>query len=290
MNYTISNDKLTVIISTLGAELQSIKKDNVEYLWQGDEKSWKSRASNIFPYVGRTTNGVYTYNDNTYSMGTHGFSRHSEFLPNEISDNKIEFLLKSTDETYKNYPFNFNFYIIYEIKENNLFITFKVVNTDNKTMYFGLGGHPGFITPLEEGLTLDDYYIQFDDIACPNNYYVHKESCLIDYKSPYPLENDKILRLKHSLFDNDALIFENMAKSLTLKSDKSKRSVSVKYDDMDYLGIWQSPKLSPNFICIEPWTSLPSKHGLVEDLETQNNLVSLDAQNEYLNTWTITIN
>ena len=38
MIYTIENDSIRVQISDVGAELQSIvgKKDNTEYLWQGD--------------------------------------------------------------------------------------------------------------------------------------------------------------------------------------------------------------------------------------------------------------
>ena len=76
MNYTIKNDILNVEISTLGAELQSIKKNNVEYLWQGDEKSWKNKATNIFPYVGKMQDGKYIYKGKTYEMGSHGLARH----------------------------------------------------------------------------------------------------------------------------------------------------------------------------------------------------------------------
>ena len=35
---TLSNSVLTVQIAEHGAELQSIKKDGKEYLWQGDAK------------------------------------------------------------------------------------------------------------------------------------------------------------------------------------------------------------------------------------------------------------
>ena len=37
MNYTISNDILSLTVSTKGGEMQSIKLiDGTEYLWQGD--------------------------------------------------------------------------------------------------------------------------------------------------------------------------------------------------------------------------------------------------------------
>ena len=38
---TLHNDRLSIEVSSLGAELQSIKDgDGKEYLWQGDDKYW----------------------------------------------------------------------------------------------------------------------------------------------------------------------------------------------------------------------------------------------------------
>lgn len=289
MNYTIKNDILNVEISTLGAELQSIKKNNVEYLWQGDEKSWKNKATNIFPYVGKMQDGKYIYKGNTYEMGSHGLARHIEFEADKIEENKIVFKMTSNEDTLKNYPFIFEYFITYEIKENTLFITSKVVNKDNKPMYFGLGGHPGFITPIDNGLNFDDYYLIFDDACKVNNIRI-SEKGLITHKEPFTLKDDKVLNLTHNLFDNDALVFENMSKGVTLKSDKDDKSVYVKYENMSYLGIWHTPKAQVNFVCIEPWTSLSSRDGIIEDIEKQDNLVCLDANKEYENTWSISIN
>ena len=42
---TLSNSILTVQIAEHGAELQSIKKDGKEYLWQGDAKFWGRRSA-----------------------------------------------------------------------------------------------------------------------------------------------------------------------------------------------------------------------------------------------------
>ena len=35
-------------------------------------------------------------------------------------------------------------------------------------MYFGLGGHPGFNVPLEAGLSLEDYCLEFSEKANPS--------------------------------------------------------------------------------------------------------------------------
>ena len=289
MNYTIKNDFLNVEINSYGAELQSIKKNNIEYLWQGDEKTWKNKATNIFPFVGKMQDGKYMYKGQTYEMGSHGLARHIDFLVDSKEENKIIFKMESNEYTLKSYPFNFEYFIIYELKNNTLIITVKLINKDNKEMYFGLGGHPGFIVPLDDSLAFEDYYLEFDDCSKPTSIRTTSKG-LISYKEEFILKDDKILNLTHNLFDNDALIFENISKGVTLKSDKDNKSIYVKYDNMSYLGIWHTPKTSANFVCIEPWTSLPSRDGVIEDIEKQDNLICLEANKKYENSWSITIN
>ena len=49
----LRNEHLTVEIDALGGELRSIRTpDGTEYLWQGHPEFWKSRAINLFPFVG----------------------------------------------------------------------------------------------------------------------------------------------------------------------------------------------------------------------------------------------
>lgn len=40
MEHQISNEYITLTVSAKGAEMRSIEKDSVEYLWNGDE--WRS--------------------------------------------------------------------------------------------------------------------------------------------------------------------------------------------------------------------------------------------------------
>ena len=50
MNYTISNEKLTLVVSSKGGEFQSVKDaEGQEYLWQGDAATWTDRGPNLFP-------------------------------------------------------------------------------------------------------------------------------------------------------------------------------------------------------------------------------------------------
>ena len=76
---TLKNEFLTVQIDPLGAELQSLKgADGTEYLWQGDPTYWKSRATNLFPVVGRLQGQTYLVGGQPYEIGLHGFLRHAQ--------------------------------------------------------------------------------------------------------------------------------------------------------------------------------------------------------------------
>lgn len=80
---------------------------------------------------------------------------------------------------------------------------------------------------------------------------------------------------------------KNMPKEITIESPKSHRKIHVAFPDMDYLGLWNCGNAP--FVCIEPWSSLPSRKDLVEDLETQPNLISLEAGKKYVNTWSVSV-
>ncbi len=106
---------------------------------------------------------------------------------------------------------------------------------------------------------------------------------------PYPLENNTTIPLTHELFDNDAIILQDMDKEISLISPKSSKGIRISYPDMTYLGLWHKPQTDAPYVCIEPWTSLPSRDGVVEDLSTQDNLISLPPGEIYSNTWTIEV-
>ena len=76
----LQNEYLTVEVSDLGAELQSIKDaDEKEYLWQGDDKYWGRRSPILFPIVCGLWKGTYRTDGETYQLGRHGFARDMNF-------------------------------------------------------------------------------------------------------------------------------------------------------------------------------------------------------------------
>ena len=103
MNHLIKDNGLEVTISSLGAELQSIKDNdlNYEYLWQGNTEFWSGRAPILFPIVGGLKNKEYLYNGQKYTMPNHGIIRTNEFTSTKLSDKEIQFTFVANDETKK---------------------------------------------------------------------------------------------------------------------------------------------------------------------------------------------
>lgn len=289
MNYQISNEDLTVAVSSRGAEIQSIVMDGTEYLWDGNPKYWPERSPILFPYVGRFTEGKYRFKGREYEMDIHGFARKMEYRLVEKTDDSIRLCLFDNEETYRFYPFHFEFEMAVTLKENKIDIGYKVRNLSKERMYFGIGGHPGFRVPLENGLDFSDYYLEFEEKSRPDRV-GHTKSCYLSgVNKEFKLEEGQILRLRHDMFDEDAIVLQNMAGAVTLKSACGAKGVKVSYPDLPYLGLWHAPGTAAEYICIEPWSSLPSRDGIIEDIEYKNDLIRLGGGEQYESHWEIMI-
>lgn len=290
MIHTIQNNCLTVAVTEYGAELQSIRDtQGTEYLWQGDPEYWADRSPTLFPFIGRLTNNSYKYLGNTYHMGIHGFAAASHFSVAEHKSDRIVLELKNSTATREQYPFAFALQIIYALQEKTLQVTYRVENRDNKTLPFGIGGHPGFNVPLVAEEKFEDYELEFTCPCQPDRVGFTPDVYLNGQDERYPLRDDRFIDLRHDLFEEDAVILKNMARQVTLCSKRSGRGVTVSYPDMPYLGIWHWPKTNAPYVCIEPWSSLPSRQNVVEEFSCKSDLVHLSAGKSYETTWSITV-
>ncbi|HJC22138.1 MAG TPA: aldose 1-epimerase family protein [Candidatus Eisenbergiella merdavium] len=339
MEYCLDNGVLSVRVSSLGGELQSVKKDGREYLWQGDPAYWEGKAPNLFPYIARLTRGTCTVHGKAYQLPIHGFLPTTEMTAEaqeaerEEDSNAVRLVLRldADERTLACYPFVFTLRIVYELEGDSLRITYEVTNGEKEEMYFGIGGHPGFQVPLEDGLSFEDYFLEFETAAEPDAEpdadgpkmgerlcgavdqkgeaegtqartaerpcgpqepvrVGFSPACFLNGKDePYPLQGGSRIPLGHELFDDDAIVLSGTPKTVVLRSEKGSRGVRVRFPGMPYIGFWHAVKKPAPYVCIEPWSSLPSRQDVVEELSEQPGLIHLEGEGVYRNTWSIQI-
>lgn len=290
MLLTIQNNHLSLTVDTLGAQMMRIRSaDGCEYLWQGDPAYWPDRAPTLFPFIGRLTGDRYKLNGKIYPMGIHGFAAASEFSVAEHTADCLILVLESNSRIQQSYPFDFTLWITYRLEGSAVAITYRVDNKSADVMPFGIGGHPGFRVPLEDGEAFSDYRLEFSQVCQPDRVGFTPAVYLSGRDEAYPLAEGKLLPLRHSLFDEDAIILKNMARQVTLCSCKSRRSITVSYPDMPYLGIWHWPNTDAPYVCIEPWSSLPARQDVVEEFTCKSDLLRLAPGKTWETVWTISI-
>lgn len=255
-----------------GAELVSIQKDGFERLHDG-EKFWNRHSPILFPIVGKLKDNKTIINGLEYEMGQHGFARDMEF--EEIGDNS--YVLRYNEETLKKYPFKFELYVSYEVDKDTVITNYKVVNKDDKQIYFGLGGHPAYNCDYSSG----KYRLEFEDIEDEVEVY-QLENGLVKDK---PCKKGSFIRenrifLDSNTFDNDALIIKNVRSRVIYLKTENKTILSFDFKDFPYLGIWSKPGAS--FVCIEPWFNTADKVSSNGIFEEKEDLIELNPKQEFL--------
>lgn len=251
--FQISNDKITIQVDSMGAELKSLKRvsDAREYLWQGDPTYWGRTSPVLFPVVGALKNGCYRIEDKEYPMGQHGFARDREFQLKSQVASEIWFSLRSDEKTLAVYPYPFLLEIGYELTGYTVTVKWRVTNPEKEPISFSIGGHPAFLCPIDPGTDQTQYRLSFDTkeqivSSCIDDGLLGKD------KKTYRLR-DGVLPITADLFDGDALVVENdQAHSVALVKPNGTPYLTVDFD-APLFGIWSPPKKKAPFICIEPW-------------------------------------
>lgn len=255
MNYTIFNQKLYVEISDHGAEIKSIKYDNVEYLHDSNPKFWGRSAPLLFPNIGTIKDGSTIIEDSSYNMVKHGFLRDRDLVVTNIENSSITFEYNATLDDLKIYPYDFNITITYQIHGNILKSYIVVKNKSSKDMQFNLGLHPAFKVPLFKNEKFEDYKFIFKDegsYECPA---VELSNGTINFnKIARKFDNLKELPLNYEDYLEDALVFTDLAThNITLTNKDESHGLIFEFHDFPMLGIWTPNHVKANFICIEPW-------------------------------------
>lgn len=282
MIFKIENEFLSVEINDLGAELHSLKskRSKAEYLWQGDSKIWSGRSPILFPIIGQLYQGKFNYNGKDYNLPKHGFARESLFEATAINSSSVVFSLFSNEETLLVYPFAFELSVKFEVKNNALIVTHSVVNTDNKTIYFSIGAHPGFNCKLGD-------FLEFEKAETLLTERIDENAIIIDEKFPL-LENSKSIEITKDIFINDALFLTGYKSScIKLRSPGHSRELRFNFGDAPFLGIWAKP--AAPYVCIEPWYGTNDSYHPVKDIGQKRGIQSLGVKETFSFKWSAEI-
>ena len=272
--FSMNNDNIEASIDEHASEITKLKdsKTNIEYIWQGDPKYWSGKNPTLFPMVGSTYNKEIVINGKTYTMGNHGFARHSDFTCTKHEKSIIEMTLTDNETTLKQYPFHFEMKIRYELVGRKLIITYTVENRNDCMMPFNFGLHPAFNCPLDPKKTFSDYYISYSnqETFTSQNISLHKETKV-------SLDRDSLM----------TTIQQTNPFSSKVSLTDGTHSVTLSIVGYQYLAFW-SPKDAP-FVCIEPWHS----HGDIGEVklpfEQREGTIRLDPHRTYTTAYTIEV-
>lgn len=255
MKHQLRNEYIHAEFDTIGGTLTSLKLGGAEYLWQGDERYWKGQSPVMFPICGslREEKAVIGKNKRC-NMIRHGFARFEEFIKSEQSQESISFSLYSNTATLEKYPYPFVLTITYRLDKKKLTVNYRIENPGEEPMPFFVGGHPGFNWPLDPKDKPSEYVIEFEypeTVHCP---LPAEDPLLLDMtKRREILHSERILTLDHSLFQQDALVFDTLkSRKVRYYNPVGKSGVEVEFQDFPFLVLWSTKNGGP-FVAIEPW-------------------------------------
>lgn len=261
---SIASESLRVVVSPLGAELQSVRSgDGAEWLWQGAPAFWSGRAPLLFPVIGKSPNGSVTVDGAAFPMPPHGFARTSRFAVSERSTDRCRFRLVSSAETLAHYPFDFELNIDLHLQGSLLSTVVDIVNRGARPMPVSFGFHPAFVWPLPGCSASERHVFRLAQTDEPMVRRLNTDGSLQPESQPSPFHAGELL-LRHALFEADALIFERGTGSSFHYGVPGKPGIRVEQDNFPQLGLWTKP--GAPFICIEPWQGLPVPSGASAEL------------------------
>lgn len=272
MEATISNNSIALTVNSLGAEITSLKsvKTGLEYIWQGDPQYWTGHAPVLFPIVGSLRNKRAVLPDGKEChMERHGVARRQKFKLLRSGESTLTFRVGSSARTSQMFPCPYELEITYTIRNRSVAVKYTVHNPGYDPLPFCIGGHPAFNCPIgTENDKFSEYVIEFDEAEMAFCMSPDQETGLLNPTDRRCiLNNRRTLPLRHSLFEHDALVFDELnSRGVVLYNPVQSYGVRLDFPDFPYLGIWSAGDAP--FVALEPW------HGMATCLDEDDRFMS----------------
>lgn len=286
----LENDFLCVEIADAGAEVTRIfdKQKNTEILWEGDPLYWKRHSPILFPNVGKTYQNQVLIDGTLYPTSQHGFARDQVFICVESSSDTALYMLASTEETKKIYPYEFKLYIQYQLREKELNVEWRVENCDKQAMYFTIGGHPAFRFAKKEEKK-EDYVLRFPGKEALTYILIDPDTGTGRPETQYTLDlTEESCTLTEEMFARDALIFDDgQIEEVWICHKDGAPYVGMRCEGFANFGIW-SVKDAP-FVCLEPWAGRCDNYGFTGDISEKMGIISLPEKENFVKSYKILV-
>lgn len=249
----IESNTLRVGIRHVGAELASMttKGENREYIWQADPAIWNGSAPILFPITGVLREGHVFINGEACNIPKHGFCRHRNFELIAHSPSSCKFRTTHDEDTLTYYPFEFTLEVEFHLVDQELNVSYKVINTGSRELLFSIGSHPALMLPSEE---VSAYELAVDTTEPLTISRVTSTGLVEPDAIPLARNENGAIQLTPKLFVDDALVFINSPiRSVTLRDSDGNKHWRMHWNHTPHLGIWAKPNAP--YVCIEPWQS-----------------------------------
>lgn len=288
----LENEYIKIAVKDEGGSLASIfdKKNNKECLYQPLENSWQGQDVFIFPFIARLKDGYYLHNDKKYEMKNHGLIR---YMKGEIikGKNDIKVIFKSDEETLKRYPFNFEAIIDYSLKDNELIISYEIINESEEELPFGLGAHPAFMIPGKvdnHAFIMEGNSIIFESKTDLIQMKLDETGSFIIDEINYP-NNNKIDLSKDLFKKENTLILKAKDINEFKLNKKDGSSLTLKKGEAPFIAIW-SDKVFGNYVCIEPWFGVPDFMDPIREISNKKYIEKIKPNSSFEYSYSIKIN
>ena len=285
----LKNEQLTIVVSEVGAELQSIKDANgKEYLWQADPIFWPRHSPILFPIVCSVNNDTYRVDGKEYHLPRHGFARDTDFKLIAQSERKVTFALESSEETKKVYPYDFTLSVSYVLDANKIGVIWHVHNTDTREIHFQIGGHPAFNVP---GMKAGEN--QYGRIRLDNKDPLDGLKSYIDGShemTEIPVEAEQgIIEFCDNTWRNDSVkIHKCQVHRAELLGPDGEPEVTVDFRT-PVIAFWSPYQKNAPFVCIEPWYGIGDPRGFEGEFKDKPLMNHLQPGASFMSRYDITI-
>ncbi|MEG1777412.1 MAG: aldose 1-epimerase family protein [Angelakisella sp.] len=256
MELTLENQYLRVEISSMGAEITSIyhKDTNREYVWGGDPAVWGRHSPILFPNCGPAKDKKFIIEGKEYPAKQHGFARDCDHKLVCVDDELATLRLESSDKIRAMYPYKFAMKTTYKLEKNKISCRHKVINYDDKPIYFSFGFHTGIRCPFAQGTNSSDYSIVFQkNEDCTRLF--SNDSGLMTHREEAYKPQSKSIPITDGIFTKSMILRGVASEYIQLEDNRTGDYCRIGHTDSPYTVLWSVPD-DIRVVCIEPWYGL----------------------------------